>query len=295
MPLLGLEAEFWMTGGQWSTILPVGWGKQPWGEAAFGAGSPTVAVSTVVADSTNTLVVTFASAVNSTSPFAAGDVLNPSTWQVTRFDTNQDLICAAVRQVGMSQVELYVVDPLADQGVAHRVATVARNGDGSVNYVVSSATCDGVVADVSKNQGGALRRSTQRDHANRPAPSARKGIGGGTLRVGADGDYVSDVGDSYLRKRIFRRLTTAPGDFFWLPDYGVGLRVKEELPSGSLPVLRQRIIDQVLRETDVESVDVSLQLRTALGALDVTISCRSRRGTSVTVGQRFGGVARVSL
>ena len=54
---------------------------------------------------------------------------------------------------------------------------------------------------------------------------------GGSLRIGADGDYVADEGTELMKKLILRRLLTPKGAFFHLPDYGYGLAVKEPTPA----------------------------------------------------------------
>ena len=73
-------------------------------------------------------------------------------------------------------------------------------------------------------------------------------------KVSNDGDYQLHGGTDFVRKMIFRRLMTAKGGFRFLPDFGVGLRVKEPLPIGNLISLQKEIEDQVKLEPEVDKV-----------------------------------------
>jgi hypothetical protein len=99
------------------------------------------------------------------------------------------------------------------------------------------------------------------------------------------GDLAPHDGIDSLRKRIFRRLTTVRGAFSFLPDYGVGLVLKEPAGSSQLSALKDDITRQVGREPEVEATSVSLSLNPN-GILTVSIAARTKQGAVVDVQAR---------
>jgi len=85
----------------------------------------------------------------------------------------------------------------------------------------------------------------------------------GALHVGSSGDYDLESGLTLVKKLIFRRLTTGPGEFYHLAgtDYGLGLRSKEWYTPGNLIILQSRIEAQVRQETEVEAATARVVLR----------------------------------
>jgi hypothetical protein len=102
------------------------------------------------------------------------------------------------------------------------------------------------------------RRVQVRDYTN--APTAVSPFEGGTLQIDASGDYKTETGVALVRKLILRRLTSTPGDFFHLPDYGIGLNVKGRIPTSDLVKLKAEIERQVLLEPEVAQCEASLLL-----------------------------------
>lgn len=90
-----------------------------------------------------------------------------------------------------------------------------------------------------------------------------------TLQV-VGGDYDFDEGTTLLKKLIIRRLTTSPGEFFHLPAYGLGFRVKRPVSPNDLPALQKKIEEQVLHEPDVASVKATLTMG-ANGILNIQV------------------------
>jgi len=84
----------------------------------------------------------------------------------------------------------------------------------------------------------------------------------GTLQLGADGDYLLESGPQLIRKLWLRRLVTQKRDFFHLPEYGVGIRLKEPIPAANLGKLKTQIEEQLLREPEVKSVNVTVTMDT---------------------------------
>jgi len=185
------------------------------------------------------------------------------------------------------QVELFTLTQLADQRVRHRVgSTTLLSASGAIITLPNSADFDGVIrADVETNARNAKRTTSQRDLHNVPTPTSNSV--GGTLRIGRDGDYETEGGTELLRKLIIRRLVTAPGEFFHLPDYGLGIKVKEAPPGGSMTRLKQEIIRQVQLEPEVAEVGAQVTMSSD-GLLSVQLLVRTVRGESVEVSVKQG-------
>ena len=118
----------------------------------------------------------------------------------------------------------------------------------------------------------ARRRLAPRDLSNPPTPHSPAG----TLVLRAGGDYQTDTGPALLKKLILRRVTTPRGAFFHLPDYGLGLRVKEPLPTPELFKLKAELELQVKREPDVDAVAATV-LYDRSGHLSVQLRVRTRK------------------
>jgi hypothetical protein len=116
----------------------------------------------------------------------------------------------------------------------------------------------------------ARRKFSIRDIDN---PAAPKGSNpGGVFTVSSDGDYLLHEGSDFIRKLIFRRLMTTKGGFYHLPNYGVGLRVKEPLPAGDLISLQKEIKDQIEQEPEITQSRVIVTQ--SAGALTLVIRAR---------------------
>lgn len=128
------------------------------------------------------------------------------------------------------------------------------------------------------------------DLANPPTEASRIAVGHaylGSLGYDAAGDLVNDFGIESLRKRVYRRITTARGGFFHLPDYGSALGIKEAVTPGQLLAVQRRVEEQVLREPDVVRASVLVSRPTedpAIVVIRVTVQTAS--GESVTVESR---------
>lgn len=96
----------------------------------------------------------------------------------------------------------------------------------------------------------------------------------GTLEIESDGDYASMTGAELIKKLILRRLTTKPGDFFHLPNYGIGLREKEPLPVADLRKLAKAIELQVAQEPEVAAVKATLAYSASAAVLNVRVQAQ---------------------
>jgi hypothetical protein len=188
-----------------------------------------------------------------------GDALNPSTWPLARMDSGQLIPVAAVTQLSPTSVVLRTLLPLPPF-----TAQAALNADGlldslgnlfaSPRLFVFAGLTEAAISTPALE--AASRTISQKDLQNIPAPDVDGGISG-TLAV-MGGDYVNQSGVDLLRKLIIRRIITTPGDFFHIPNYGVGLRVKEPIPTGDLIKLKTLVATQIRLEPEVDDVVVGV-------------------------------------
>jgi hypothetical protein len=243
-----------------STAL--GWGYDPFGTSLYGgSASGVTSLSGALAVATNTVRVTTNGLVLDNSAAVAGDALNPATWTVTRLDTGANLNVVSVTQVSAFQYDLLTLFPFGPSTVTHQVTTASLldatgNPIGSPRTVNFAGLLAAAVA-TAQAKLASKRLSTQ-DIANAPAPGNL--YQGGTLKLDAAGDYETVSGAELIRKLIYRRLTTTPGDFFHLPNYGLGLLEKEVLRASDVVALKRQLEAQVLLEPEVEACTASLSL-----------------------------------
>ena len=84
----------------------------------------------------------------------------------------------------------------------------------------------------------------------------------GELPVGSKGDFMLIGGLDNLRQAIYRRLITRPGEYKFVPSYGVGVPsyLKQRRTQTNLKQLEARIRENLLRERRIEQVvDVSIE------------------------------------
>lgn len=261
-----------------------GWGLAAWGTAldaqggtpatdvvntsAWGLG--VVSVLYVVGAYPTTirsLVVELSTPPQASSAGIAGDALNPSTWTVTKPDGTR-LPVFAVRRSSAQVFELLLGRVLGpEQGdVLHTVAfsgLLAIPGTSTLQSTQEFAGLAEVVA--MGTQDGLV------DFANPQLPDGSRV--GGTFLVDDSGGYEMDSGEAFLRKIVIRRLQTMPGEFFHMPDYGLGLRLKEPLQPGDLIKVKREADLQLLREPEFAEVRTSLKLASN-GTLSINVAIR---------------------
>jgi len=269
-------------------MRPLGYGKDPYGVSAMGASaiSSGVHLTAAVAVSTREIAVTSSDLLQSISKYLAGDALNPATWSVQRFDTNDFFTIVSVLRTNTYEHTLTVLEPLGPFAVEHRVSsTTALDGAGNLIRNPRQADFFGVTEYAKSSNAAVLaaRKVSTRDYANVQLPTPE--TWGGTLVVSANGDYETVTGAELVRKLIFRRLMSTPGDFFHLPDYGVGLRVKEPVPTSDLVKLKASVEKQVIREPEVNTAQASITLNPAEGILTVNVRAMLQKsGESLEIG-----------
>ena len=253
------------------------WGLGPWGLGTFGGLPGLLNVVSALAITTRTVRVTLSETPIAVSATTPGDALDPNTWSVTRLDTGFVFTIASVDQVDATTFDIFLVQALGPANVQHQVgSTTLQKPTGALISSPYYAFFSGLVA---SRQAGTV--ATQRDLANPPAPSGLNSVGG-TLVMDASGDYKLVSGAALLKKLILRRLTTRPGEFAHLPNYGLGFAIKEPLRAVDLITLRGDVEAQVLLEPDVAAANVLLSFDNAQGI----VICRIRatmRSTGETV------------
>lgn len=243
----------------------------------------TLSMASALPVSTKSVRVSLTAIPLAQSVIGQGDALNPATWYVTRLDTGQRYTTIAVQQVDPQTFDVVIAERFGSTLVTHEVAA-----DALVDVYGQSISAPtvlqfmGVVADTSNTPDAiaAAQRYVPTDIANPPFPKA--GGLGGTRIITAAGDFQSSSGNELVKKLVIRRLTTTPGGFFHLPDYGAGLKVKEPVVASQLPALKKRLTAQILLEPDIEACDISVSLDSN-GVLTVAGSVTTIYGATVPI------------
>lgn len=263
--------------------MSAGWGLQPYGLSGFGADS-SISIVSAYAISTNQVVVELARAPLNISGFVEGDVSNPRSWSVTLPDTGETLDVAGVIPFEPpTRWVIHTLQKFSSSTGTVQVSTTVRDSTGGSVQSPSSAVFAGVTEQAVSTPQNLAATTTRggKDLRNVPTPVISDTSVGGVLSI-VGGDYSLSSGAELVKKLITRRLITAPGDFFHIPNYGVGLDVKQPLPGGGLVKLKVRIERQVLLEPDVQAVQVSLVQSANLLTVVVAATLAST-GKNVTV------------
>jgi len=286
--------------GRCTVARPIGWGLEdegilPYGDAASGIGAYLKKADVL---STREVLVEVSNLVQDNSPFLAGDAMNPATWQVQRLDTLDFLHVVGVTQAATFKYVLLCMEEFGSVAVTHRVST-------STLLDVSGAPLNtprrqdflGILDEDKASVEAVLakQRLASRDIANPHGPTEEEGFFAGTLQLDGAGDYRLETGAALVKKLILRRLISRPRDFFHLPQYGIGLRVKEPIPAADLGRLKTDIEAQCRMEPEVSDVRATLTQDAARNFLVVRIKATLKKtGESIEIGLKSGG-DRVSL
>jgi hypothetical protein len=231
-----------------------------------------ISISSALAISTNTVRVTLSSEPQHQDSAADGDALNAGTWVVERLDSDLEFNVIGVAQFDITNFDLLTYEPFGPFLVSHQVSSVSLLAADGTTVISSptSATFAGVAASAlaTPEAKAATRRFAVRDISNPPAPAGLDSLAG-TLVIGPGGDYVNEEGPALIRKLAIRRLITRPGEFFWAPDYGIGLGEKEPVPA-NLVALAAEIERQIGQEPEVETARADLT-EDASGILTVQV------------------------
>lgn len=235
-----------------------------YGLSAYGTGiAPLVALSIVGAQciTTNTVKVTLTEVPQGISALLTGDVYNPTTWRLTEVaDPTSPFTILVVNPTSDPKVyELVTLQPLDDWRTQLKVqSSTLKRIDG---YPISPPTFATFLGLQAEQEATNLAKQAARKLAPvdlRSPVNAPDGISG-TLIIGSSGDYETSMGAAELvKKLVTRRLYAVPGDFWHLPDFGIGLNVKQTVPPSQLVKLKARIREQVLLEPEVAGCSVQL-------------------------------------
>ena len=236
----------------------MGWGTGAWGSSAWGFGVVAeLSMTRAYATSARGVRVVLSRSVN------LAIAQDPTTWTVTRADGSTVLVEAAMVVSLGDEVELFLMSKLPAYPETLTVsAPFLRALDGRLISLPVSATFSGVFYQTPQ-------QSAQTIDISNP-PFGNETAAAGTIHVGSSGDYDEVSGADLLRKLIFRRLMSARGEFFHLPNYGIGLKLKEPMRTPDLVKLRTEIQMQTLNEPEVDSATVGIAMATS-GVLTVTV------------------------
>ncbi len=249
-----------------------------WGTSAYGlspwGGSAEVELSILGAHARSELSVrvVLSRGALAHSSAGVGDALNPRTWTVLRSDTLFQFVVLSVREVSAvipgTVFELYLLQKLAPFGVEHVVKALPLvTPQGQRVATPRTFTFEGCQAAPTNAQAA---RATMVDLAK---PQLSDGMGGAVFTVETSGDYGVEQGIPLLRKLFYRRITTTPGGFFHLTQYGLGVRLKAPYNAPQLIALKAEAERQLRLEPEVEAASVSVRLDTD-GVLWISLAAR---------------------
>ncbi len=235
------------------------YGQEQYGVDSYGSNDavlPQLAITAASPVSTNVVRVTLSREPQTTVASAAGDVLNTRTWKLVRLDSNVGFTIIQISSISETVWDVRVLEALGSSNITHQIsADTLLDTVGGLITVPSAFNFAGLLdASVSTPDRLVANRQYSIRDLDNPQAALASGSSGGVYKVSNDGDYQLHGGTDFVRKMIFRRLMTAKGGFRFLPDFGVGLRVKEPLPIGNLISLQKEIEDQVKLEPEVDKV-----------------------------------------
>lgn len=248
------------------------WGTGSWGLGPFGAMATNISLVSALAIDTNTVQVKLSGEPLHQSVIGVGDATNPATWIVSTIDTSTIFTVISAEVLSdPTLVNVRILEPFLDFTVLHDVFSFTlRSVDGGVIVPPQDATFQGLLSFAlsSEAQIASTKQFQSTDISNVTTVTDSFG---GTLQIGSDGDYTSMFGADLVRKLIMRRLTTNTGEFFHLPNYGIGLPLKTPIPTSQLVKLKSDIESQVKLEPDVSNVKATVVLDPQ-GILFITIA-----------------------
>lgn len=267
-----------------------GYGIGGYGVSPYGGIGTGVTLSAAFALDTRTVRVTVVGVPKRSSPFATGDALNPATWALVNLATSKVYSVIQVTMVQDPDVfDVRVLENIGPITEQHRISSTTLQS--THNVTISAPTqidFAGVLAEaLSTPDKVTADRGLATTDIDNP-PFARGVDPAGTLVITAGGDYALVDGQELVRKLVIRRLIAVPGDFFHMPSYGVGLRLKGIYTPSDLVALKAEIERQVRQEPEVASVKASPRISN--GTLSVSVEV-----TLAPTGQKLTVQARSNV
>lgn len=260
---------------------------------------PQLALLGALAVTTNDVQVTLAAEPLAQSTIGNGDALNPATWTVTRVSDGQVLTVLAVSEVSPTVWNVRVLESFDAyrSPTQYRVSAPGlRDVGGQTLIAPTSQLFGGVVYDKRSDAEAvaSTKKYTVTDIANPPTPLGLDSVGGVRV-ISAAGDFAAESGADLIKKLIYRRLITKPGEFYHLPNYGVGLGVKEPIPVRDLRALKKTIATQILEEPEVADVAVKVELFPGDNELVITMQVVLKNANQVVPVKFVKNASGVSL
>lgn len=243
-----------------------GWGLEPWGLGPWGLGLTPLSIGYAYAAGDRFVRLKLTTAPLESASTVPGSVFNPKTWAIQTPGTGRVLTVLSVAKVDALTYDILTLEQFDDHYVTMAVgSSTLKDSTGAPAGLLTFGYKGVRLEKTSTPQKRVTSRGfALKDLANPPTPNSPVG---GTLEITSNGDYKSVEGPQLLRKLILRRLSSKPGDFFHLPEYGIGLREKEPLPVNDLILLKKQIEMQIALEPDVEAAKVRLAYDYAASSL----------------------------
>ncbi len=235
--------------------------------------NPSIQVVSTILKTRNTAEITFDNEPVHIDPEDPVSVTNISNWAISfpmgAPETNRNI--QTILYVGNNTVQIIFDGPL-DPGIGY-VLTIS-NIESTEGGVFIPSNVFFITYDKEKDALEPVQPTEQQyDLANPQLPSqagANQSLG--TLYVDDTGDYTNDSGRDSLKKRIIRRITTIPGGFFHLPNYGVTLREGTLLTSTELRRLQIETESQTRQEPEVINARTTVsQIQPGIVRLNVRV------------------------
>lgn len=268
-----------------------GFGQQGWGATAWGGGGPApFTLDAVWAHTAQTIRARFTSPIRAIGDRSAKDGLTRSNYALTA-PTSGSLLTTptpprilAARAVDPTTIELLLAGELEGSGVTYKltIAPTVENASGAL-LELRMGTFRGLLTP--RTDSGGRRRA---DALASPGLvdlrySATPQSPAGTLKASPEGDLDLGEGPTTLRKLMFRRLTTEPGEFAWLPGYGLAIRQSAPIRALNVSRLAAEAKRQLLREPELASAQVAVEHRTGRGILILAITGTMRDGQGIAL------------
>lgn len=272
-------------------------GSGGFGSLSFGSGASLHVVS-ATQHALNAVDVVFSVPPAAAGAWVPSDVLNPASWTVIpqSVGSGDPRLVQFVERLTNETFRLFL-DYTLTPGIVYVVTAAVGMLDEYGLPISSGVDCRSATfltfapARAGIPGAGALdARNDLRNPQYRFDGSGRQ-MGLGTLQRDDSGDLAIENGVPYLRKRVIRRITTAAGEFFHLPGYGVGVTaaVKTLAKPTQLARIQRAAQVQIMQESDVTAARVTVSSPTP-GVYVFAVKIRTVAGliddftTTVTIG-----------
>lgn len=265
-------------------LLPGAAGSGPSGAMPFGTKMPDqISITGLTrALTANTVLVPFSGVVENANPRNPFSALNPKNWSLTPVDPGavqrlpQSVILVTELTLPQRLTEIpqllsleappaFVVafDGILTQGAEYQITLLTDDIDISpvegcecADFEAVIIRCDARVVDTRDSQG--FLRDIANPFLAKDAVQFPPALG--TYQIDDTGDLANESGIASLRKRIYRRVNSAVGDFYHLLNYGADVtpRLKRLIRVDEVQRIRSRVRAQVQQEPEVLDAQVSV-------------------------------------